>query len=69
MKRRQTTLKYLVALLALMAAIPRTRAQYRDWLDQQDPSRWSAVPRLAYLRTDVEAERNVLHSDGAGRNL
>jgi len=65
MKRRAISLKYCAALLALMAIVPRTRAQYRDWLEQQDPSTWYAVPRLEYLRTDVEAEQENLHSSGA----
>jgi hypothetical protein len=68
MKRKHMAAKYVVALLALMAAVPRTRAQYRDWLDQQDPSGWYAVPRVQYLRTDVEAEQDNLHSSGAAAN-
>jgi hypothetical protein len=52
-------------LLALMAIVPLTRAQYRDWLEQQDPAGWYAVPRVEYLRTDVEAEQENLHSSGA----
>ena len=65
MSRRPIPLKYCVALLVLLAAVPRTRAQYRDWLEQQDPSGWYSVPRLAYLRTDVEAEQENLRSSGA----
>src|SRR6185437_9360861 len=65
MNRHAISLKYCVALLALMAAIPRTRAQYRDWLEQQDPSGWYAVPRMEYLRTDVEAEQENLRFSGA----
>ena len=65
MRRRAISLKYCATLLALMAIVPRTRAQYRDWLEQQDPSGWYAVPRAEYLRTDVEAEQENLRSSGA----
>jgi hypothetical protein len=65
MKRRAISLKYCAMLLALMAIVPLTRAQYRDWLEQQDPAGWYAVPRVEYLRTDVEAEQENLHSSGA----
>jgi hypothetical protein len=65
MKRRAVSLKYCALLLALMAIVPLTRAQYRDWLEQQDPAGWYAVPRVEYLRTDVEAEQENLHSSGA----
>ena len=65
MKRRAIPLKYCVALLALMATAPLTRAQYRDWLDQQDNSGWYAVPRVQYLRMDVEAEQEKLRSSSA----
>lgn len=62
MKPTRISLKWCVALLVLMIALPRTRAQYRDWIEQQDASRWYAIPRVAYLRTDLEAERETMRS-------
>jgi hypothetical protein len=69
MKRRSKMVKGSVALLALMAVVPLSRAQYRDWLEQQQSSDWYAVPRLKYIRTDVEAERDVYHSSTGIGNL
>lgn len=65
MNSSRVSLKWCVAALLLMSALPRSRAQYRDWLEQQDPSAWNALPRMAYLRTDVEAERETLHTGTA----
>ena len=62
MSSRRISLKWCLAVLLLMSALPRSRAQYRDWLEQQNPSAWNALPRMAYLRTDVEAERETLRT-------
>jgi len=65
MTRRRVSLKRCLALLALMAVAPRTRAQYRDWIQQDGASQWYAVPRVEYLRMDVEAEQEKMKSSGA----
>jgi hypothetical protein len=62
---KRTALKYLITLLALTAAVPLTRAEYRDWLEQEDTAGWYAVPRIQYLRMDVEAEQDNQRSSGA----
>lgn len=64
--KRKRSLKYYAALLLLLAAAPRTRAQYRDWLDEQQvASAWQTYPRLEYLRMDIEAEDDSFRSTGA----
>lgn len=66
MKPTWRSLKYCLALLLLSAMVPRTRAQYAGWLDSQQPvSPWDPVPRLEYLRMDIEAEQDSFRSAGA----
>jgi hypothetical protein len=68
MKRKAIATKHLVALLALMGAVPLTRAQYREWIEQPENYDWYAVPRVQYLRTDVEAEQDKMQSSGSTAN-
>lgn len=65
MKRKRIPLKYCVALLLWLASAPLSRAQYRDWIQQQEVSEFYGLPRPQYLRTDVEYEHDTLGSSGA----
>jgi hypothetical protein len=50
-------------ILALVAVAVRGRAQYRDWMgEQQDSSR--SLPSLRYIETEAEAERENFQQPG-----
>jgi hypothetical protein len=52
-------------MLALVAAASRSRAEYRDWMeDRQDSSR--SLPSLRYIETDAEADRENFQPPGSG---
>ena len=57
---------FSLALLALLAGAARGRAQYVDWGNIQAPSPWTDFsPRLKYVQTDLELERDKYSSPGS----
>jgi hypothetical protein len=57
-----------IALLALAAGTSHGWAQYADWPGYQENPEWdNYVPRLKYIKTDVEAEQDVYSGGGSSQ--
>src|SRR5436190_10692743 len=58
---------YAIVLLALVLSAPNGWAQFRDWAGTQEgPGSAISAPRLRYIETDIESERDTFHSEVGG---
>jgi hypothetical protein len=68
MKPAQFRLPRSIAVLALAAGTSHGWAQYVDWPGiDQNPGLGNYVPKLKYVKTDVEAEQDVYSGSGGGQ--
>ena len=68
-QQRQRRLQHSLVLLVLAAGGMSGLAQYSGWgLEWEDPLWSEFVPRLRYLKMDVEAEQNSYKFSGSGNN-